>query len=774
MARLIEERLDRIGFEKVSVDSGGKAVEWLDQVDPQTAVLGLVDLHLPGEIPGPQLGHHFTRDYEVPFLFLADSAEELQAPPVLASQPHGYVLKSGSESELRATLTLAWESIGERQESREPVEPVVVAPSSDVEATLITDLAGRLTYMNTLAEDLTGWTLAEARNQPYDTIFRLIDAHGQPLPHEPMAPGRDPSTRVHAVLAPRTGPPINIQERTSSLTHGDGSLAGLFIGFGPASKTAPETNAPSLAPRSTTPPPGSSSAESEANANVGDPNEPGQAMLLAVSDPLLAVNRQGKLTFLNPQAAQLLGDAGTIGSSFWGLFPPAVREEHEATCARAFERQQACQLSFRDVQRDCWIEALVYPYPDGLLLLLRDITERRKAQERASRLEKLESLGLLARGFAHDFNNLLTVLLGNVSLARYAQPGDASYAEPLEAAKQATEQARNLVQQLLTFAKGGAPITEKIDLNQGVISEVFAAHPRKPHLTYHLDLTSHPTRVDADPGQIRRLLQNLIENAEEAMLGGGQLRISSRWLPTHDPERFQMAANLDPKTDYVLLEVHDTGEGIPDSHADKVFEPYFSTRSDANATGLGLTVCDSIARAHNGFLALQSEYGSHTTARLFLPALQQDWSTAQPQSNGLPNRKMANTPPRILVLDDERPIRVLMSITLKKDGHEVVETEEGSQTVAAYQKAMVEGRRFDLVVMDLSIPNGMGGAEAIQQIRHLDPEVVAIVSSGYSDDPVMANFRQYGFSAVLPKPYEPSSLRQLALQLINGGEKNGA
>ena len=643
------------------------------------------------------MGHHLGVIYHVPFLYWARQPGDLHDPRVLQSQPYGYVLASSQDEELRATLTLAAESLREREQHR---QSPVVAPSTDTEGIIVTDLAGRVTYLNTLAENLTGWSLAEATNQPYQEVFRLVDARGNPVSHQPFIKGRD-----------------------RSIEDAEGSGRRLA------------------------------------------------AIVEAITDPLFAMDESWRVTFVNQPAEEHFGRTrqALIGRNFWEEFPDSVHAKYYHDYYKVLTEQQPREFEFYHDVQGRWMEVHAYPFAEGILVFLRDITERRKAQERSSKLEKLEGLGLLARGFAHDFNNLLTILLGNVSLAHYARPGEKEYHESLDAARQATEQARNLVQQLLTFAKGGVPITETVDLNQEVVGETMKQRRRLAHITYHIHVPEQPFYVEADHGQLVRLLENLVDNAEQALLRGGDLRIASRMIATTDPSRSEVSAKLDPHTEYFMLEVHDTGEGIPDENLDKIFEPYFSTRTDANATGLGLTVCESIARSHKGFLSIESRYGNHTRARLFLPALQQHWQPAKSEDTHS-KRRSTNDPPRILILDDEKPIRLLLNICLKRGGYEVVETEEGSETVEAYRRAMAEGRCFDLVIMDLSIPNGMGGAEAIQQVRYADPDAVAVVSSGYSDDPVMANYEQYGFSAVLPKPYEPASLLQLVHRLIKGEE----
>ena len=755
-SRRLEVSLARIGFEGVSVTSGELALAWLDGQNLEgRSILALLDLHLGGTLSGIQLGHRLSSIYHLPFFFLARQASEIQNQQVLRAQPFGYLILPCDDDELRSTLTLAAESLVEREREKVVQNPVVT-PTTDDEAILVTDLMGHVTYINPMAEELTGWPLAEARDQKYQEIFRLVDEKGSPQSHESFG-GTGKSSQSTVWLLPKSGAPRLLDERSATLTDANGSLAGLFIAFSLHKVPQPIPMRIAL-------------PESEDYEEHGSERRMA-AVVEAISDPLFAMDNSWNVTYVNQQAEEHLGRTSKVilGRNFWNEFPDSVHAKYYDEYYNAATSQEPRDFEFYHEIQGRWMEVHAYPFTEGLLVFIRDITARRSAQERASKLEKLESLGLLARGFAHDFNNLLTVLLGNVSLARYSLPGEQGYYQSLDAAKQATEQARNLVQQLLTFAKGGVPITDHVDLNAEVISDVMRHRNRQAHIDYQFHITEESIHVEADHEQLERLLENLMRNAEQAMLSGGILRVTSKILTATDPMRRELSANLDAHTEYGMLEVHDTGEGIAQTNMEKIFEPYFSTRADANATGLGLTVCDSIARSHKGFLTVDSRAGNHTTARLFLPAIRQHWQAKKEVPDITPkHQRPVNDPPRVLILDDELPIRLLMSISLRKDGYEVVETEEGSQTVEAYQTALTQGNGFDLVITDLSIPNGMGGAEAMHQIRFADPSVVAVVSSGYSDDPVMANHTQYGFSAVLPKPYEPSALRQLAHRLIKG------
>jgi CheY-like chemotaxis protein len=231
---------------------------------------------------------------------------------------------------------------------------------------------------------------------------------------------------------------------------------------------------------------------------------------------------------------------------------------------------------------------------------------------------------------------------------------------------------------------------------------------------------------------------------------------------------FPLVATSDPADPPlgIIIEVHDRGEGIHPDNLPHIFEPYFSTRKAENATGLGLTVCESIAKAHGGSLSVRSESGKSTSVRFYLPV---DADGEEVDAMGL-SRAFETAPQaavtRILVLEDDPLVRNLILRNLSTQGYEITETAEGSETVRLYQESLQAGRRFDLVILDLSIPNGMGGVRTMERLRQIDPEVTAIVSSGYSDDPVMAKPAFYGFAAVLPKPYEPADMLRLVKSVI--------
>jgi PAS domain S-box-containing protein len=386
--------------------------------------------------------------------------------------------------------------------------------------------------------------------------------------------------------------------------------------------------------------------------------------------------------------------------------------------------------------------------------------EARKAseaqlQEEMQRSSRLESVGILAGGIAHDFNNILTAIMGNLTLALLdaeALPKTESY---LREAERATLRARDLTQQLLTFAKGGDPVRSAVRLPEIITEAVhFALHGSRAKCEF--DLSAGLWLADADKGQLGQVVQNLVINAAQAMPEGGTIRVSAQNEEVGIGSRRPFALG-----DFVHISVADTGTGIKAEHLAKIFDPYFTTKQ--HGSGLGLTSVYSIIRKHHGHIKVESELGCGTTFHIWLPALHE-------QQLDLPEDRLETTKPlkgRVLFMDDEEAIIRMAGLLLKRLGFEVEVARDGSETVRKFAAAHSAGRPFDLVVMDLTVPGGMGGREAIEHLRRIDPGVKAIVSSGYSSDPVLANYRSYGFRGMVAKPFKIEDLTRVFREVLN-------
>ncbi len=402
-----------------------------------------------------------------------------------------------------------------------------------------------------------------------------------------------------------------------------------------------------------------------------------------------------------------------------------------------------------------WVRTLVSPLksPEGRISgyvgTMEEITELRQAGEDQLKSQKIESLGILAGGIAHDFNNILTIILGNISLARLQLGNPEKVTSRLEEAENATVRAKDLAQQLLTFARGGEPVKENIELHS-LLREAagFALHGSNVKGKFLVADDLLP--VEADEGQLGQVIQNLVLNAVQAMPEGGTVTVEAENIAADE-----QAGNI------IKISITDTGAGISNEHLQRIFDPYFTTKQ--KGSGLGLATCYSIIMKHGGRIEAASTLGKGSTFRLFLPASKQQNTIRKSSEKGL-----FRGSGHVLVMDDEEDIRHLTEVMLADLGYTVESVENGSRAVELYRKKREEKRPFAAVILDLTIPGEMGGKEAMDRMLGIDPDIKAIVSSGYSTDPIMANYRDYGFSAVLVKPYRLEDISKVLQQVLAG------
>lgn len=393
----------------------------------------------------------------------------------------------------------------------------------------------------------------------------------------------------------------------------------------------------------------------------------------------------------------------------------------------------------------------------GAIESIRDITIYQKAEAERQRLSKLEAIGTLAGGIAHDFNNILTAIIGNISLAMLDQQITDQGRERLTIADQACQQAQTLAHQLLTFAKGGAPIKEIVSLEK-LVAESASLACRGSQVRCELAFPKDLQAIEVDPGQIRQVIQNLIINAIQAMPMGGTIEIRGENLRIENNSLLPLEVG-----NYVKASFTDTGVGIPQEQLQKIFDPYFTTRQQGS--GLGLATAHSIINKHNGHISVESESGKGATFHIYLPA-------SDPKVIQEPEGKteLLTGKGRILVMDDEPMVREVLAQMLFTLGYEVQVAGDGAEAIELFSQAQRTAKPFAAVILDLTIPGGMGGKEAITGLLKIDPQVKAIVSSGYSDDPIMADFRKHGFVGVIAKPFTISGLGKALTKAITAVE----
>jgi CheY-like chemotaxis protein len=360
---------------------------------------------------------------------------------------------------------------------------------------------------------------------------------------------------------------------------------------------------------------------------------------------------------------------------------------------------------------------------------------------------------VLAGGIAHDFNNLLTGVLGNLSLAREQLAPGSTLLELLDESEQAAQRARGLTQQLLTFSKGGAPV-KKVLSAWSVVEDAATFALRGSAVRGELTVCEGLWSVEADAGQLAQVIQNLVLNGAQAMPRGGTIRVRGDNVELGAASGTPLGAGR-----YVRISVQDEGEGIPPEHLPRIFDPYFTTKR--SGVGLGLATVYAIVKKHGGHVSVASHLGGGTVFDVWLPATGR---VADPQAERA--RPVFRGRGRVLVMDDERIVRNTASGMLQTLGFEVLTASDGADAVALYGAERRAGRPIAAVLMDLTVPGGMGGVEALRALKAIDPAVRGVATSGYSTDPVMADRGAYGFAGVLPKPYTFDDLARVMAEVL--------
>jgi two-component system cell cycle sensor histidine kinase/response regulator CckA len=469
-------------------------------------------------------------------------------------------------------------------------------------------------------------------------------------------------------------------------------------------------------------------------------------VLEKTSDGFFAVDRDWNFTFVNRQAERLLERRreDLIGKNVWMELPQFKRDAFEQNYRRAMSEQVAVEFEASDAGGQNWFELLAYPSGGGVSVFLRNVTERKRMEDERLTTSKLESLGTLAGGIAHDLNNILTVISGNIGLAQIEAPANSTTLLAfLSKAGQAAQHAAQLSSQLLTFSKGGAPLKRVGSIGELVAQAAeFSLHGS--NLRAEIDVPSDLWKAAVDPAQIEQVINALIINAREAMPHGGTVRVKARNIDIAADSTIQLRPGR-----YVKVEITDKGGGVDARAAARMFDPYFTTKGAAS--GLGLSISYSIIKKHEGVLLLENTSARGSTFAFYLPATDAEPPTPEPRQVN-PVFNFSNHQ-RVLVMDDEAAIRDITSELLATLGYNVTAVPDGVAAVKTYEQAMRRGENFQAVILDATIRGGMGGVATIERLRDLDPNVTAIICSGYSDEAALAEFLAFGFQAALPKPF---------------------
>lgn len=431
-------------------------------------------------------------------------------------------------------------------------------------------------------------------------------------------------------------------------------------------------------------------------------------------------------------------------------------------------QRETVDLYVQEMNR--WLRISIDPImdEDGNLIkavhIVRDITEYKKMEELILKAKKLESLGTLAGGIAHDFNNLLSAIVGHIDLAKDKIKHDLGAFENLNEVEKASMRASELAAQLITFSKGGKPVKKVVSIGELVKNSVSASlSDSGSNCEFSIPDDLFPVEIDAL--QIKQVIRNIVINATEAMNGKETIKVYCENAAVGKKDGLPLKAGK-----YVLLSIKDQGFGIAAENLAKIFDPYYSTKEMGpdKGQGLGLSICHSIIKKHDGFITVESGLGVGTTLIIYLPASEKEITELESVQKPV-SEKLVVGRGKILMMDDERMLRNLVAQMLSQFGFDdVALAQDGTEAVELYRSALESGKPFDTVILDLTVRGGMGGKTAVQKLLEINPHVKAVVLSAYFNDPVMTDYKKFGFAAALPKPFTKKALKDTLSRVLMG------
>jgi len=481
---------------------------------------------------------------------------------------------------------------------------------------------------------------------------------------------------------------------------------------------------------------------------------------------LVITNKEGENIYVSPNCKEITGyNRKELEKNFiWW-----VHEDDNDKARKIFEKSYkkhtgGTNFEYKAIRKDgqIWYASSSWEpimddkgYFQGIVLQTIDISDKKIMEQEIAKTQKLESIGILAGGIAHDFNNFLTGIIGNISLAKLHLDAKDEVYEILTESEKAAQSAKSLTHQLLTFSKGGIPIKEKASIKE-LIEESADFLLVGSNVKCKFDFQKDLWEVNIDKGQMNQVINNIIINANEAMTQAGEITIKAENAEIEETGKIPLE-----KGKYVKVTIQDTGYGISEEHISKIFDPFFTTKH--KGSGLGLSTVFSIIKKHKGFIYSDSKVGVGTSFHIYLPAVVELKKKIEEEEE---KEKFVKYEGKVLIMDDKSFIRKAAQRALNLFGYEVLGAEDGEEALSLYKEAMGKGEPYDVVILDLTIPGAMGGLRALEELRKIDPKVKAIVSSGYSDDPVMSNHEGFGFNAIIKKPYEYKELAKAVKDLI--------
>ncbi|HEX3046423.1 MAG TPA: PAS domain S-box protein [Bacillota bacterium] len=616
--------------------------------------------------------------------------------------------------------------------------------SSIAEGVVVYDLTGNITRINDFARNIFGYSIDEypITNQERSVELKMCKADGIPYEADETPLFRalhGTIIRDEEVLQYRNGCPIWLSATLAPIHDSNNNAKGVVFTFTDITER-----------------------KRKVAEVLASERELLQVTLNSLGEGVVATDQEERIILFNEAAVNLTGYSSpeAIGApldKIFYIFDDQTSEPIPIT-ASPKESHHPILVSRNLTEIPIALSHSPIRTPDGLIIgtvmVFQDISAQQKIQQELLKTEKLESLGILAGGIAHDFNNILAAILANVQLALVKLHKNQDIESYLVNTVETTRKASDLTKQLLTFSKGGAPVRKDAALNN-LITDTAEFALRGAQVKAEFMIPDDLWVASIDEGQISQVIQNLVINAKQAMPKGGILRISAANVTVHEASRF-LPGN------YVKISVCDQGMGISRENLSKIFDPFFTTKQNGN--GLGLTTSYSIIHRHNGYIDVESQEDQGTTFFIYLPA----------SVNGLAQETVQSPPAppveriKILMMDDEENILNAVGEMLRVSfGYQVSLAKDGAVAIELYQRSLDDGAPFDIVIIDLTVPGGMGGQETIAYLRDINPKIKAIVSSGYATDPVMADYERFGFMGVISKPYKIDELNEVVHKVLD-------
>ena len=780
--------------------SADEAVAKALEVKPD---LILMDIVLKGDKTGIDASCEIKERMDVPIIFLTAYSDIELIDKALAAKPHAYIVKPFQAKQLLASIEMALYKSRMERRLRAAKEWIATTLDSIGDAVIATDTESVIQFMNPVAETLTGWNEGDAVGKHFEDVFKAVhEVTGRSI-ESPVAKvlkdGTVAKLADSTILIAKDGLELPIDDSSAPIRDHNGNITGVVLVFHDIAERR--------------------RAESALRAS----EQFNSSMLTNSPNPVLVTNPDSSVRYANPALEELTGFSAAELIGVKAPYPWWTREMR-ANMKQGIELKMGREMQSNEMLDGAvvvatgdrtsmaeeffckkngerfWVEITSTPVTSNGTTQYHlsnwvDITERKSAETKINKLneelehrveqrtlelkcthdqlevtrgqfyqaQKMESLGILAGGIAHDFNNLLTVILGNLSLAKMMPDNRDKTLNILAESEKASLQAKKLTQQLLTFSKGGAPVKTSVPIKKIIIDSADFAM-RGSNVRSEISIPNDLWHVEVDEGQINQVISNMVINATQAMPDGGTVRVQCE----NAVIKSGTALPLDPGA-YVRISIKDHGTGISEEHAHKIFDPFFTTKP--KGSGLGLATAYTIVKRHSGHIGVESQVNGGTTFNIHLPACKSgasgDTIMEENHEKQISVDDSSKTR-RILVMDDETDIRNLVGEVLTHFGHNVEFASDGAAAIELYRSAVDSGKPFDVVIMDLTIPGGVGGKEAIKELLEIDPDVRAIVSSGYSNDPIMADFKSYGFKGVVAKPYEIRELVETLNHVIAG------